>query len=83
MKRINVWRLPTNEETEWLKNATPSDFEVFESCNAGDYWVLGGMEEHQLVTGWFDTEEEAQNFINNKGYLEAKWLKDEYLDGFA
>ena len=83
MKRIDIWRKPTEKEMEWLINATPSDFEVFESCNAGDFWILGGGTDYELVTGWFETEEEAQKYIDEKGYLRAKWLKDEYLDSFA
>lgn len=74
------WRLPTTKEKRYLENCTSMDFEVVLGFNTKSYWVYSF--ENHLLTGWFDSEEAANQWIADRKYLnpETKWAVDFEMD---
>lgn len=72
----DMWRLPTAEEKEYLESCTSMDFEAVLGFNTKSWWVV--TFEHELLTGWFDSEETANQWIADRKYLdpETKWAVD-------
>lgn len=76
----DMWRLPTAEEKEYLESCTSMDFEAVLGFNTKSWWVV--TFEHELLTGWFDSEEAANQWIADRKYLdsETKWAVDFEMD---
>lgn len=76
----DMWRLPTAEEKEYLESCTSMDFEAVLGFNTKSWWIV--TFEHELLTGWFDSEEAANQWIADRKYLdsETKWAVDFEMD---
>ena len=82
MNTESMWRSATDKEKSFLTEAKQSSFEIILGPNTNSYWIYFEKDDDVLVTGWFDTEEEAMGFVETKGYLHAdcKWLVDPDMD---
>lgn len=76
LQEVNPWRDATEHEKEILAKAGPEDFAIMQGCGTKAYWISLSTGEADLVTGWFDKEEDAAAFLNHYGYRlpECKWL---------
>lgn len=82
---MNMWRKASRLEKALLEKALPEDFEIVLGFNTKAYWVVyngSDCASVHLLTGWFDTEKDAQDFVNDFGYRRktTTWATDFDMD---